>query len=170
MIINGQALLAAAPIKDMLDRKVRVPDNPNGVSHGLTECGYDLRIAESVTFFRHAGRWYHSVDGKIAPGRKVLAHSLDYFQMPNNLMGKVLNKSTWARKWLDASRTTNIEPGWRGHLTIELIYDAEDHDPEVTILAGQGICEVTFEEIAEPAQYDGKYQDQPAAPVQAITA
>lgn len=171
MIINGRRLLAAAPIKDMLDRKVRVPDNPNGVSHGLTECGYDLRIAEDVAFFRGVnGKWYHKVNGSVGLGRKALVHSLDYFQMPDNMMGKVLNKSTWARKWIDASRTTNIEPGWRGHLTIELVYDAEDHDPEVSILSGQGICQVMFEEIAEPAQYEGKYQDQPAAPVQAITA
>lgn len=166
MIINGQALLAAAPIKNMLDHKATA----HGVSHGLTECGYDLRIAEDVTFFRHEGRWYHKVDGSVGPGRKVLVHSMECFQMPDNMMGKVLNKSTWARKWIDASRTTNIEPGWRGHLTIELVYDAEDHDPEVSILAGQGICQVMFEEIAEPARYEGKYQDQPAAPVAAITA
>ena len=84
--------------------------------------------------------------------------------MPATIMGQVLNKSTWARKFLDASRTTNIEPGWRGHLTIELRYDGEE---PLTVLAGSGVAQVIFHEIAEPAQYEGKYQDQANEPVPA---
>ena len=166
MIINGQRLLAAAPIKDMLDCKVRVPDNPNGVSHGLTECGYDLRIAEDVTFFRGVnGRWYHKVNGSVALGRKALVHSMECFQMPDNMMGKVLNKSTWARKGLDASMTTNIEPGWCGYLTIELHY--RGYLP-LWIPPGVGICQVIFETLEEQACYQGKYANQPDRPVEAI--
>ena len=101
MIINGKALLNAAPIRDMLSEKVK----HNGVSHGLTECGYDIRVKQDVLLF---------------PGRSfVLASSVEEFDMPQHLMGRVLNKSTWARRGLDASMTTNIEPGWKGFLTIE---------------------------------------------------
>lgn len=146
MIINGQQLLTASPIKNMLRHKMKY----NGVSHGLTECGYDIRIKQGVWLF---------------PGRSfVLASSLEEFDMPNYLMGRVLNKSTWARRGLDASMTTNLEPGWKGHLTIELSY--RNLWP-IHIKAGTGICQIIFETLAEPAQYEGKYNNQPDHPVAA---
>lgn len=147
MIVNGMRLLAAQPIQDMLVTKVR----HNGMSHGLTECGYDIRIKQDVWLF---------------PGRRfVLASSIEYFDMPRNLMGRVLNKSSWARRGLDASMTTNIEPGWRGFLTLELRYMKLW---PMKIKAGTGIAQVIFETLAEPAQYEGKYNNQPDRPVAAI--
>lgn len=144
MIINGQQLLTASPIKNMLRHKMKY----NGVSHGLTECGYDIRIKQDVWLF---------------PGRSfVLASSLEEFDMPNYLMGRVLNKSTWARRGLDASMTTNIEPGWKGWLTLELCYHRWK---PLRVPAGSGIAQVIFEVIAQPAAYEGKYQHQPNEPV-----
>lgn len=176
MIINQHLLLKAAPIAGMIDHKVQaVP-----TSYGLTECGYDIRIAEDIFFdpeFRLAyvdDQSYPCVitnggyekGGKHDQGRCVLASSIEVFQMPNHLMGRVLNKSTWARQFVDASLTTNIEPGWRGNLTIELVFSGSK---EVRIPAGSGIAQVIFETIAVPAEYVGKYQDQEAGPVEAKT-
>ena len=144
MIVNKGTLLHAAPIRNMLSDKIR----HNGVSHGLTECGYDIRIKQDVWLF---------------PGRSfVLASSLEEFDMPNHLMGRVLNKSTWARRGLDASATTNIEPGWKGWLTLELCYHRWR---PLHIPAGSGIAQVIFEDILHHAAYDGKYQHQPNEPV-----
>lgn len=144
MIINGKTLLNAAPIRGMLSEKVK----HNGVSHGLTECGYDIRIKQDVLLF---------------PGRSfVLASSVEEFDMPRHLMGRVLNKSTWARRGLDASMTTNIEPGWKGWLTLELCYHRWK---PLFIPAGSGIAQVIFETILEPTAYEGKYQHQPNEPV-----
>lgn len=147
MIINGKSLLERAPIRNMS----RTKNKHLGFSWGLTECGYDIRIRESIWMF---------------PGRRfVLASSLELFNMPNDLMGRVLNKSTWARLGVDASMTTNIEPGWNGHLTIELNYRRLK---PIHIPAGVGIAQVIFETIAEPAKYGGKYQSQSSRPVPAI--
>ncbi len=149
MIINGKALLNAAPIRNMLTEKVK----HNGVSHGLTECGYDIRVKQDVLLF---------------PGRSfVLASSVEEFDMPQHLMGRVLNKSTWARRGLDASMTTNIEPGWKGHLTIELSYHKLR---PLHIKAGSGIAQVIFETILEKAAYTGRYNNQPDRPIEAIHA
>lgn len=148
MIINGKTLLNAAPIRGMLSEKVK----HNGVSHGLTECGYDIRVKQDVLLF---------------PGRSfVLASSVEEFDMPQHLMGRVLNKSTWARRGLDASMTTNLEPGWRGHLTLELSYRKLW---PLKIKAGTGIAQVIFETLAEPAQYEGRYNNQEDRPVPAKT-
>lgn len=169
MIINGKALLEAAPIEGMLDHKVQaVP-----CSYGLTECGYDIRIAEDIWFGKmYDDRTGHAFSKNPHPledwewGNFTLGSSIEYFHMPDNLMGRVLNKSTWARQGLDASMTTNIEPGWNGNLTIELIYHG---NKDLYIPAGAGICQVIFELIKEPTQYVGKYQNQQSGPQPAIT-
>jgi dCTP deaminase len=85
--------------------------------------------------------------------------------MPYHLMGRILNKSSWARLGLDASMTTNIEPGWKGYLTLELHYA---RCKPLFIPAGVGIAQVIFEEILCPVLYKGKYQDQKDKPVAAI--
>lgn len=147
MIINKEALLMAAPIKYMVQSKKSF----NGFSYGLTECGYDIRIAQDITLYL----------GK----RFVLASAMEEFVMPNNLMGRVLNKSTWARLGIDASMTTNIEPGWKGFLTLELRYSGWK---PIRIKKGTGIAQVIFETVITPTEYVGKYQNQKAEPTKAI--
>jgi dCTP deaminase len=60
---------------------------------------------------------------------------------------------------------TVIEPGWRGFLTLELVYHGLK---PIRIPGGAGIAQVIFHEISSPAEYAGKYQDQPDRPVAAI--
>lgn len=148
MIVNGLALLRAAPILNMLDHKVR----GEYASHGLTEAGYDIQLAQEVLF--SGGRY----------GRRFqLASAMEYFQMPPDLVGVVHDKSTWARCGLSVFNTV-IEPGWRGFLTLELAYWGDD---ELYLPAGTGIAQVLFQTLAERASYEGKYQDQGAGPVRA---
>lgn len=149
MIVNGSDLLKAAPIKNMAAEK----RNYLGFSWGLTECGYDIRLKQDVTMF--LGR------------RFVLASAIEEFEMPPHLMGKVMNKSSWARHGIDASMATNIEPGWRGFLTLELRYSGIK---PIRLPAGVGIAQVIFEEVMNPVTYSGKYQDQPDMPVRPIHA
>lgn len=161
MIINGDSLLLASPIKNMIGTKQK----EHGVSYGLTESGYDIRIKQDIKFEHRTLGTVNGiqkllvgiVDGIISGQGFCLASSIEEFNMPNNLMAQVLNKSTWARKGLDASMTTNIEPGWKGFLTLELIY----HGSELLhIPAGSGIAQVLFHEVSNPAVYSGKYQNQ----------
>jgi hypothetical protein len=50
MILNGKYLLEAAPIKNMLPTKERM----FGVSHGLGEAGYDIRLKQTIEFRQRA--------------------------------------------------------------------------------------------------------------------
>lgn len=165
MIINGKALLFQAPIKNMLTEKYTT----HGVSHGLTEAGYDLRIKQAITFFKHKGESIIQLmhpDGEVveSTGKFALASAIEEFQMPNNLMGIVHDKSSWARRGLSVFNTC-IEPGWAGHLTLELVYHGED---DLFIPAGSGIAQVIFHDLTETAKYTGKYQGQADKPVPAI--
>jgi len=137
MICNGQNLLNVAPFKNMQTEKKRY----NGVSYGLSEAGYDIRIAETVTL--HAFK------------RFSLSFAVEEFTVPNNLVGVVHDKSTWARKKLSVFNTV-IEPGWCGFLTLELGYYGW---LPLTIKEGSGVAQVLFSEISEPAEYTGKYQN-----------
>lgn len=182
MIVNGLALLSQAPIKNMLQEKVA----HNGVTHGLTECGYDIRLKQEIRFappgplkefpgctenkYGLAVAKYVDKDGRkygyYNDSRFILASSIEEFQMPNHLMGVVHDKSTWARKGLSVFNTI-IEPGWNGWLTLELVYHGKE---DLIIPAGSGIAQVIFHDILEPASYKGKYQNQPDKPVSAINS
>ena len=162
MIVNRHELLIAAPIKDMVPEKKR----EHGVSYGLAEAGYDIRIKQDIVFRTHTwkGGSGVSVDGVTVPGRITLASAIEEFQMPNDLVGRVCDKSTWARRGLSVFNTV-IEPGWNGYLTLELVYHGED---VLHIPAGAGIAQVLFSRIRVQNTYNGKYQNQADKPVAAV--
>lgn len=167
MIVNGSALLEACPIKDMLTSKQRL----HGVSHGMSEAGYDIRIKQDITFalgphgdmsvkiYNDSGTF-----DSLRLGRFTLASAMEEFDMPTNLVGIVHDKSTWARRGLSVFNTV-IEPGWKGFLTLELVYHGQ---PALHIPAGSGIAQVVFHETAVQSRYSGKYQNQADRPVAAI--
>ena len=169
MIVNRNALLAAAPIKNMLGCKHR----KHGVSFGLSEAGYDICIKQDIRFSgMRALRLdiddpslstpHVMVAGKRFEGQFALASAVEEFQMPPNLVGTVKDKSTWARQGLSVFNTV-IEPGWNGFLTLELVYHG--YEP-LHIPAGAGIAQVLFERIDVPNAYAGKYQNQEDRPVE----
>lgn len=146
MIINSQCLFEAKPLKPMAHMKLR----SHGVSYGLAEAGYDIRIKQNIIL--HPFRRFR------------LASTLEYFDMPENLVAIVHDKSTWARRGLSVFNTV-IEPGWKGWLTLELVYHGWK---PLKIPAQAGIAQVIFHELAVPASYgNGKYQNQPNEPVKA---
>ena len=164
MIINGFSLLQACPIKDMESTKIHGPIT----SHGLGEAGYDIRIKQEVRF--SAGAFgdrsvlvHDQSTSQLMSGSFALASAIEEFQMPNDLVGVVHDKSTWARKGVSVFNTV-IEPGWKGFLTLELVYHG---DEELILPAGAGIAQVLFHSLAEPAIYDGKYQNQEDKPIPA---
>ena len=145
MIVNGTALLRAKPLDPMFDCKMKA----HGVSYGLSEAGYDLRIKQDVTL--HPLR------------RFALASTIERFDMPDDLVGIVHDKSTWARRGLSVFNTV-IESGWEGWLTLELVYHGWR---PLHIPAGAGIAQVIFHQTKEARPYAGKYQNQPDRPVSA---
>ncbi|MNY31589.1 Deoxycytidine triphosphate deaminase [compost metagenome] len=161
MIVNGEVLLSSAPVKGMMDHKRAFA----GVSFGMSEAGYDLRIKQDIQFKAGVpGSMFVSVNGSdFIPGRFTLASAIEEFQMPTNLVGIVHDKSTWARRGLSVFNTV-IEPGWNGFLTLELVYHGSN---DLVIPAGSGIAQVVFHATSAVASYDGKYQNQEDNPVEA---
>lgn len=146
MIVNGLDLLEARPIVGMVPGKWR----EHGVSYGLGEAGYDIRIKQEIIL--------------TPENHFTLASAIEEFDMPSDLVGVVHDKSTWARQGLSVFNTV-IEPGWFGFLTLELVYHGNG---VLKIPAGAGIAQVLFHKTTRDASYAGKYQHQPDRPVEAI--
>ena len=123
----------------------------NGMTFGLGPAGYDVRIKQSLT---------------LECGDFVLVSTVERFAIPNDVLAKVADKSTWARRGL-AVQNTIIEPAWCGHLTLEL--SNHGHTP-IDIEAGSPIAQIIFHQLLEPTEipYVGKYQNQADAPVAAV--
>lgn len=160
MVLNKKSLLKAAPIKNMLDHK----EHTETSSYGLAEAGYDIRLKQEICYrFDERGIPYVLVDGIKHYGHFTLASAIEEFQMPDNLVGVVHDKSTWARKGVAVNNTV-VEAGWKGYLTLEITFNGSE---EVTLPKGCGIAQVVFSELSDSVSYDGKYQNQEDKPVSA---
>jgi dCTP deaminase len=146
MILSAQSIRKRRPVDPFHERTVS-----HGKTFGLSSAGYDVRIREAVI---------------LRPGDFSLASTVERFTMPNDLIARVADKSSWARKGLTVQNTV-VEPGWRGYLTLELA----NHGPNrLVIEAGSPIAQIIFEMLDEPTDqpYAGKYQNQMPEPVSAI--
>lgn len=121
-----------------------------GMTFGLGPAGYDVRIAETL--------WLPPF------GIIRLASTVEHFDMPHDLLGTVADKSTWARRGV-CVQNTRAEPGWDGHLTLEL----SNHNWwPVKIHAGMPIAQIILELQPTEQPYAGKYQHQSRGVVPAI--
>lgn len=148
MILSAQSIRKRVGlIKPFYERTVH-----RGMTFGLSSAGYDIRIAESLHMW---------------PKAFLLASSMEEFDIPNNLVARVMDKSTWARKGITVQNTI-CEPGWKGFLTLELTNHSNGN---VTIGRGDPIAQIVFELLDEHTEqpYEGKYQNQRSGPVGPIT-
>lgn len=95
---------------------------------------------------------------EIYPGEFVLAHSLESFNIPDNITGLLFCKSSYARLGMNMAPTV-LKSGWSGQLVLE-IYNQTKFI--MTIYEGCGIGTIYFAEHADSSlnPYDGKYQHQ----------
>jgi len=152
VILSGQSIRARGIIEPFHSRTVEY-----GMTYGVGPAGYDLR----VEFDEYGKKEFVSVK----PGDHLLASTIEHFTMPDDLLGVVHDKSSWARKGI-AVQNTVIEPGWFGFLTLEI----SNHGKEVVILKrGSPIAQVIFHVLDAPAQdpYNGKYTNQARGPQEA---
>lgn len=158
-------------IEPFIDHQVK-----DGVlSYGLGSYGIDIRIANEFEIFSNISS--NEVDPKnfnkdslvtkktddyvlIPPHSYVLGYSMEKFNMPNNVMGIVVGKSTYARAGIIAN-ITPIEVSWKGFLTIEI---SNSSDLPARVYANEGIAQVIFFRGHRPdITYEdkkGKYQNQ----------
>lgn len=141
MILSAQTIRKLKPITPFHERTKEF-----GMSYGLSAAGYDIRIAEDI---------------ELASGTFCLASSLEYFNMPDDVLAYVKDKSTWARQGL-AVQNTVIEPGWKGYLTLEITNHSNEILSYINLKRGMPIAQIIFHRLdfATEQPYEGKYQNQ----------
>ena len=82
------------------------------------------------------------------PGEFVLGSTLERVQLPDDLVARLEGKSSLGRLGLLIHSTAGfIDPGWDGHVTLELSNVA---NLPITIYPGMKIGQLSFVQMAEP--------------------
>lgn len=80
----------------------------------------------------------------IHPHEFILASTLEYIRLPQDLMAYVLSRSTWGRLGLIVATAVGIQPGFAGSLTLELRNLGET---PLALYPGQAVAQLIFHEI-----------------------
>ena len=159
----------------MIEPFVEAQRRDGAISYGLSSYGYDARVADEFRVFTNVDSAI--VDPKdfspesfvtrkgsvciIPPNSFALAHTIEYFRVPRNVLVICLGKSTYARCGIIVN-VTPLEPEWEGQVTIEI---SNTTPLPARIYAFEGICQFLFlrgEQPCETSYADraGKYMHQ----------
>ena len=84
------------------------------------------------------------------PGEFVLGSTLERIKLPDDLVARLEGKSSLGRLGLLIHSTAGfIDPGWDGHVTLELSNVA---NLPITIYVGMRIGQLSFVRLSEPAE------------------
>jgi len=170
-----QWIIRMAQEKKMIAPFVKKQVKDGNISFGPSSFGYDIRLSDEFKLFsppqnliidpkkmkESAYRRIKTDVCTIAANSFILAKSLEYFKMPDNILGVVAGKSTYARCGVVVN-VTPLEPGWEGFLTISI---SNTTPRPVKIYAREGIAQVLFFESDQKCEVSyrdkkGKYQGQ----------
>ena len=147
----------------------------NKISFGLSSFGYDARVSNEFKVFTNVSS--EVVDPKnfkntnfitrngneciIPPNSFVLASTMEYFKIPDDVMVICLGKSTYARCGIIVN-VTPLEPGWEGYVTLEF---SNTTPLPAKIYANEGVAQFIFLKGNEKpnityADRNGKYMKQ----------
>lgn len=165
----------------MIENHIRIEPSamqrhrPGVISYGVTSYGYDVRVGGNFKVFTNV--WSGIVDPKnfdpksfvdvegdhclIPPNSFALAETIEWFDIPRDILAVCVGKSTYARCGIIIN-VTPLEPEWRGKITIEI---SNTTPLPAKIYAGEGIAQILFFKASEVckvsyADKKGKYQDQ----------
>jgi dCTP deaminase len=159
----------------MIEPFVEAQRRDGVISYGLSSYGYDARVADEFRVFTNVDSAI--VDPKnftpasfverrqdvciVPPNSFALAHTVEYFRVPRDVLVVCLGKSTYARCGIIVN-VTPLEPEWEGQVTIEI---SNTTPLPARIYAFEGICQFLFlrgEQPCETSYRDraGKYMGQ----------
>ena len=124
-----------------------VEDSPSGIITMESEIKY--KTIKSDTYI-------------LLPNQFVLATTMEYFEMPDDLTAFVEGRSSLGRMGLFIQNAGWVDPGFKGEITLEL-YNA--NRCAIEIKAGRRVGQLVFAELDDIAlnPYKGKYKGQRGA-------
>jgi dCTP deaminase len=145
-------------IEPFAKQQIRACEGKSIISYGLSSYGYDLRVADDFKVFTNV--FNTVVDPKdfdprsfvdiktdvciVPPNSFALAHSIEYFRIPRDVLTICVGKSTYARCGIIVN-VTPFEPEWEGHVTLEI---SNTTPLPARIYANEGLAQVLFFSLA----------------------
>ncbi|NLK72173.1 MAG: dCTP deaminase [Clostridiales bacterium] len=123
----------------------------------------DENTVESMTLDKEIKYVEFTCDEVIIPPNSfLLATTMEYIKLPDNLTAFVEGRSSIGRIGLFIQNAGWVDPGFEGEITLEL-YNANRLPIKLT--AGRRLCQLVFAQLDEVAlnPYRGKYQKQKRA-------
>lgn len=98
----------------------------------------------------------------LLPGQFVLATTMEYFELPDNLTAFVEGRSSLGRMGLFIQNAGWVDPGFKGEITLELF---NANRCAIELKAGRRVGQLVFAQLDDNAlnPYRGKYQGQKGA-------
>ena len=98
----------------------------------------------------------------LLPGQFVLATTMEYVSLPDNLTAFVEGRSSLGRLGLFIQNAGWVDPGFKGEITLELF---NANRCAIELKAGRRVGQLVFAEMDDIAlnPYNGKYQGQRGA-------
>ena len=124
-----------------------VDDSPSGIITLGNKIEYKTIVADTYL---------------ILPGQFVLATTMEYFELPDDLTAFVEGRSSLGRMGLFIQNAGWVDPGFKGEITLEL-YNA--NKCAIELKAGRRVGQLVFAKMDDSAMnpYNGKYQGQKGA-------
>ena len=124
-----------------------VEDTPTGVISLSSEIKYRTITADKYL---------------ILPGQFVLATTMEYFELPDDLTAFVEGRSSLGRMGLFIQNAGWVDPGFKGEITLELF---NANRCAIELQSGRRVGQLVFAKMDDKAQspYNGKYQGQKGA-------
>ena len=140
----------------------------------LQPASVDVRLGTTFSIVEDSSDGIIRLDGDITyktimaerylllPGQFVLATTMEYFKLPDNLTAFVEGRSSIGRLGLFIQNAGWVDPGFEGEITLE-IYNA--NRCAVELLSGRRVGQLVFAQLDDHAQnpYRGKYSGQRGA-------
>lgn len=174
-IMSDRWIRETAARTGMIEPFVEKQTRQGVISYGLSSYGYDARVSDEFLIFTNVDN--DIVDPKafsgtsfvkrksdvcvIPPNSFVLASTVEYFRVPDDILVICVGKSTYARCGIIVN-VTPLEPGWEGHVTLEF---SNTTPLPAKIYANEGACQFLFLQGDQPCETSyadraGKYMKQ----------
>lgn len=98
----------------------------------------------------------------LLPNQFILATTMEYFELPDNLTAFVEGRSSLGRMGLFIQNAGWVDPGFKGEITLELF---NANRCAIELKAGRRVGQLVFAQLDDVAlnPYNGKYQYQKGA-------
>ena len=144
--------------KDIVDRlrgkhygrRQRIIIDPCNYLHDVQPSSVDLHLGNTLKRLDGTSIDITEKPYTLSKGEFVLGHTLEYVEIPIDLVGIVEGKSSLGRLGITAHVTAGyIDPNFKGNITLEI---SNVSNQSFELIGGMNFCQIVFETLSSPCK------------------